>query len=98
MELSNAQPPTKATGGEAACQERLSSPGPCAPFIALGLKTLSRAETEEAISCSRAASESYDPVTQTSVFPAYAGTSKTYTGTTSWKPGPITDDSRVDDH
>ena len=68
-----------------------------APFIVLGLMTISKTETEEAIRYSRASSDSYDPVTQTSVIPAYAGSSRTYSSTTSWKPGPISDDDRVSD-
>jgi len=68
------------------------------PFITIGLKTFSENDLDHSIRLSRNAAECYDPETQTSPIPVYAGTAKTYSGTTSWEPGPVRDDEKVSDY
>jgi hypothetical protein len=71
---------------------------PNAPFLVIGLRQFSHSETEQAVEDFRSVSAGYDPITQTSIIPSYAGSAKTYRSTSSWQPGPVTDDEKVDDY
>ncbi|NOC91564.1 hypothetical protein [Ruegeria sp. HKCCD6604] len=51
------------------------------PFIAIGMRKFDTNGLDEAIKQSREASESYDPVSQTSNIPLSAGTARTYSDT-----------------
>ena len=68
------------------------------PFIASFKPAWSDEEVDDAVCTAREAYQSYDPRTQISSIPAFAGTSRTYTSTRSG--GPVIyspDDDRVSD-